>query len=125
MSKNNNPDAMLLALKASLLEAWANERTLTSGPHSYEQFIEANDATSQIVDQIKHIRARTIEGLRVKALAVYRCHRGDVSAEYASLARDEDATDVGLLWSIGLDLIAMEAPEVPDRIHDAVKHNQS
>jgi hypothetical protein len=81
--------------------------------HTEDEAEAATDASSEIVDQIKKIRAKTIEGLRAKALAVYWCHCGDVAAEYIALASDEDGTDVGLFWSIGLDLIAMEGHNVP------------
>jgi hypothetical protein len=106
---------MLLVLKAKLEVAWADERKVLAAPHTEEEAEEAMDVTSEIVDQIKLMRARTIDGLRAKALAVYWCHGGDVAAEYVALASDEDGTDVGLLWSIGFDLIAMEGHDVPKK----------
>lgn len=115
MTAKKHPDALLLDLKAKLIEAWINERAVHARAHADEEGQAAVDATSEIVDQIKQIRARTIEGLRAKALAVYWCHSGDVAAEYVALASDEDGTDVGLLWSIGLDLIAMEGHDVPKK----------
>lgn len=119
-TKDHHPDATLLELKAKLTEAWLHERTVFARPHTEEEAEAVKAASSEIVDQIKQIRARTIEGLRAKALAVYWCHSGDVAAEYVALASDEDGTDVGLLWSIGLDLIAMEGHNVPKKGASAI-----
>lgn len=113
-----HPDSALLALGSQFEAAWTKEKafidaTNYNAPEREDDddldnaLIAHADAISEIVDKIKVLQARTIEGLLVKARAVSWCHDGNLSAEFVAREYGEHATDVLLLWSIALDLVGM------------------
>lgn len=74
-------DAGLLELGERLKLSWAHERELDVRPGyvADEEFDEACERSSAIVDRIEKIPAHTVDGLRVKVLAIQWCHGSDES----------------------------------------------
>jgi hypothetical protein len=116
--RNDNPDAALLALGEKFEAAWTRQQifvdeTKFNDPDRehddeiYEAFDRFSAVVGAIVDKILLTPAMTVEGMMVKARGISWCHCGDLSAEWVALAKREDTTDVSLLWSIALDLVAM------------------
>lgn len=109
---NAHPDAELIALGRELEEAWENEKAVYAAwegicTHDSDAICEeANKASSAIVDRIEACRARTLEGVRVKALAVSWCVCGEPFED--DTFSDQKTTDVRLASAVLRDLLAMK-----------------
>ena len=110
------PDAGLLNLGRRLETAWAHERELEDAqPFDEEVFDAAVTATRAIVDRIIKAKAATLDGLKVKALALAWCgdfeglaeRPGDLDARTGRIVMAEPTTDQLVGDSILFDLIAM------------------
>jgi hypothetical protein len=100
------PDAELIRLGEILKITWAAERELAasgaiSNPSNDELFDKVHDASAKVVDYISSIPARSIEGLRVKSLAVSWCCSGD------EFEIGGDSTDTRLAAQICNELFAL------------------
>lgn len=95
-----HPDAALLDLGRQLTEAWREERALTDeSPEAEHEIDAAYEKCSAIVKKIEPLSASSIEGLRVKSLAILWCHDGDTDLW------DCYSTDMRLAKSIVRDLL--------------------
>ena len=96
-----SPDAGLIRLGQELDARWALERSVPRGS-SDEVYQAAYDACAEIVDQIEAIPAETLQGIQVKARAVYWCLDGD----FANFELDDQqTTDVRLAQQIVRSLL--------------------
>jgi len=95
-----HPDAELLALRETLETAWAVERRIDARPANDDEVNAAVDATSEIAERIAALPATTLEGLRVKALAVMWCGHDDIGLETFG-----DTTDLRIAGAIVRDLL--------------------
>jgi hypothetical protein len=99
-------DAALLSLGEKLRAAWANEVAIMDmladdqSLDADETYEAANAVCSELVEQIETLPARTLEGMKVKALAVSWCHSG---AEWKQLTQGR-TTDIRLAESILRDI---------------------
>jgi len=75
-----NQDAELLKLGEDLRIAWLRERVMVNETDG-DAFEAACAASAEIVRRVEAIKATTLAGLRVKALAVLWCRVGDVPGE--------------------------------------------
>lgn len=95
------PDAELLALGRELREAYAIEKVETEAATTDEELYAATARTAGLCAKILQLPARTLEGLRVKAVAIDVCQAG-----FDGLG--EDTTDVRLATSLVEDLLEIE-----------------
>ncbi len=106
MTGTVHPDAALLELGRRLDLAWAAEHAAQStcseedeGDQEFEAFV---DATGAIVGEIEALPATTLEGLRVKAVALHWCRGGDLPLSWGA-----ETTDERLAESIVNDLLRL------------------
>ena len=99
-------DATLIDLGRQLEAAWAAQRAHDAkwaGQPFREEMEEETERIygpgGDIADQIMEIPAKTLQGVRVKALAIWWCWCGET--------REWDTTDVNLAQSMVVDLLAM------------------
>jgi hypothetical protein len=110
---STSPDAELIALGAELRTAWAIERDAYSRhegndtPEVEEMLGAFVTATKAVVDKIEALRATTLEGLKVKALAISWAHCGEpIEDRDFAFNHQYVTTDVRLVASIIRDLLA-------------------
>lgn len=104
-------DGELLRLCDLLLNAWAEETRACHDPAmSGEGADAAYSAVAVIVDRIVGLRAASVAGLTVKALACAWCHN-DYGGDFAPESLGGKATDVRLAAGIIRDLLAMRPTE--------------
>jgi hypothetical protein len=84
-----NPDAALILLGHQLRRAWVFERSQENAGDA--EIEKALDNTAAIADEIEQIEAKTIDGLRVKAMAVLWCHSGDYPIQLTDEPQAQDA----------------------------------
>jgi hypothetical protein len=110
-SQAGKDDAELIRLGQELKAVWADyeagvapvEKIYLQGAE--DLFDAAFKKVEAVVDRIEELTATTIEGLRVKALAVSWCHSGEsILGEELS---EQNTTDVRLAASIINDLLAL------------------
>jgi hypothetical protein len=94
----------LIELGAQLDRTWAEQRRLEGS----DDFENARDRVSRIVDEIEALPAYTMGGLRVKARAIWWCHSGEASISFGEL---HPTTDLRLAQSIVVDLLRNAAKE--------------
>lgn len=102
-----HPDAGLLRLGAAMEAAAARERAVwatigTVDDGTYEAAAgRAADETFAVIRRIERVPARTVDGLRVKALALAWCRCGEPLEPDAG-----ETADVRLAYAIARDLLA-------------------
>lgn len=108
---SSHPDAALLAMGEELMRAWTIERATPAETPEAERDA-AYDACRIIVDRIAKERARTLEGLQVKALAFLWCGHepGEEVEELFGVPAQTSDTKIAL--SIASDL----ARDVPAEV---------
>jgi hypothetical protein len=102
-------DAELLRFGAQFDAAWRAE-SLAEEKAGDAEFQTACDVTSDVVDRILNIQARSIEGLCVKARALSWCHSGEFDGflpEPGDMMMNDGTTDMRLADSICRDLVAL------------------
>lgn len=103
------PATGLPMLGKELERLWAIEDSI-EGTATCAQFECATDASSAIVQRILAEPAKTLDDLKVKALALSWCYSaGDIDL----FEPDQQTTDVLLVKSIISDLIAAWTPQPP------------
>ncbi len=112
-SATTHPDAALLDLGTQLKAAWAVQDAYFAAnpyPATDDECNAAMEPCLDLVDQIEEIQARTLDGVRVKAFAVWWCSaEGSSPFELSELVDDTDTTDTRIAGSIVRDLLAMGA----------------
>lgn len=109
----SHPDAGLIELGRRLRAAWAAEKATyvkwgdLTVPEADREITAAFDSVLAIVDQIERIPATTLEGVRVKALAVWWCCSGEPFDDGTFSFNGSPTTDARLASAIMRDLLAM------------------
>ena len=104
------PDAELIALGERLRAAWSADKATIDrlrgiDTHAAYAEIDASIAAcSAIVADIESMRATTLEGVKVKALAVSWCHSGEPFDDESF--SEQATTDVRIVSSILNDLLS-------------------
>lgn len=104
------PDYALLGLGEKFLAYWhlqkqtfARNSTLAYSNERAEEDERAIDLVSGMVEKIARTPATTLQGLRVKAMALRWCHDGDVIAE--DFLVEDPCTDMRLAALIARDIL--------------------
>lgn len=100
-----HPDAELLALGDALRSSWATEQSLPGDDE--ERLDAAYEKSGAIVSEIEALTAHTLEGIKVKALAILWCHCGEEFTEESFSFTRHATTDERLVSSLLNDIMAM------------------
>lgn len=112
-----HPDAELLALGAEFERRWEAQRALPSEAFDAE-YDALQNRTSEIGDQIRRVRATTLDGLRVKARVAQECQT-DTLSEPFEISTGDYLSDNSVAESIVNDLLGLPPREAPERDAEA------
>lgn len=100
-----HPDAELIALGDALRTSWAAQESL---PDDDEDALDAAyDKSEAIVREIEGLTATTIEGVKVKVLAIWWCRCGEDFTDESFSFTGEASTDQRLVSELLNDILAM------------------